>query len=145
MKKTAMFACLVVCVSFFMASCRSASEIPYTVMHRYFQSNKVKELPSATVTTESDFQRLFGAAAVMGKNGLPTPVDFSKEYVIAVSKPETNVETTLSPVSLKRNANGEVEFTYKVKTGESMSYSIVPCLLIKVSRDVQGPVVLKEE
>lgn len=136
---------LCILVNCLMTSCHtSSSSIPYVVMEHYFQSNKVEQLPSATITTYEEFQRLFGMAPVMGKHGMPTPVDFSKEYVIAVSKPATDRDTRLLPISLKRDNSGNVVFTYEIETGEKRSFSIVPCLLIKVDNRYKGNVVLKE-
>lgn len=138
---------LILCVlaSCLVTSCHSASsDIPYTVMEHYFQSNKVEQLPSATVTTAEEFQQLFGMASVMGEHGTPTPVDFEKEYVIAVSKPATDIETELVPVSLKRDSDGNIEFIYKTKTGDKVSYKMTPCLLIKVDNQYKGNVSLKE-
>lgn len=120
------------------------ADIPYKVADGYFQSNQVKRLPSASITTQAEFERLFGAAAVMGENGMPTPIDFTKEYVIAVSKPVTDYSTTLAPVSLKRDELGNIVFTYRVTKGEKQSYSIVPCLLVVVENSYEGNVLLNE-
>lgn len=123
----------------------SSSDIPYTLAERYFQNNDVKTLPTNKVTTEKDFENLFGAAPVMGKNGMPTPIDFSKEYVIAVSKPETYYSTELMSVSLKRDTSNNIIFTYKVVTkGGKQTYSIVPCLLIIVNNKEQGKITVRE-
>lgn len=122
----------------------NSTDIPYTVAKRYFQNNQVKQLPSPQITTKEDFDKLFGAAAVMGANGTPTAIDFSKEYVIAVSKPETDFSTTLDPVSLERDEKGNIVFTYKVIKGEKQSYSITPCLLIIVDKKQKGKIRLNE-
>ena len=136
---------LCVLASYLVTSCHSASsDIPYTVMEHYFKSDKVEQLPSATVTTAEEFQQLFGMAPIMGEHGMPTPDDFEKEYVIAVSKPATDIETELVPVSLKSDYDGNVEFTYKTKTSDKVSYKMTPCLLIKVDNQYKGNVSLKE-
>ena len=121
-----------------------STDIPYTVAKRYFRNNQVKELPSPKITTKEDFDKLFGAAAVMGTNGMPTAIDFSKEYVIAISKPETYFSTTLNPVSLKKDGKGNIVFTYKMAKGERQSYSIIPCLLIIVDKKQEGKIRLNE-
>ena len=84
-------------------------------------------------------------APVMGEHGMPTPVDFDKEYVIAVSKPATDLETELLSMSLKHDIDGNVVFTYNVKTGRKLLYTLVPCLLIKVSKDIKGNVIQNEQ
>lgn len=122
----------------------SQASIPFTVAERYFLKNDVRPPEAPTVTTKEAFHALFGAAPVMGENGKPTPIDFATHYVIAVTKPATDRATSLEPVSLKRDKEGNIVFTYRVKKGEKQSYTIVPCLLIIVDKSETGPVVLKE-
>ncbi len=121
-----------------------SNNIPYRVADHYFVSNTVKKLPTAKITTQKEFDELFGCAPVMGKNGEPTPIDFSKEYVIAVSKPETYHSETLTPISLTREKRNRIVFTYKVEIGSKQTYTIVPCLLIIVSKKENGIVKLRE-
>lgn len=121
-----------------------AADIPYTPIERYFVKNTVKSIENPKITTPEAFDNVFGAAAVMGEGGKPTVIDFSKQYVIAVVLPETEYATTLSPVSLQKNENGEVQFTYKVEKGEKQTYTQRPCLVILVDKAQEGNVVLKE-
>lgn len=62
--------------------------IPYTIAQRYFVSNKFSEqdLVYPKITTSEKFDKLFGMASEMGmgKKGLPTPIDFSRQFVVAV-------------------------------------------------------------
>jgi DUF917 family protein len=118
--------------------------IPYKVADRYFQNNDIKELPTNKITNEKDFEKYFGAAPVMGEDGEPTNIDFTKEYVIAVSEKETYYSTVLSPISLIKDEKGNIVFTYKIDKGDKQSYSIVPCLLIIVSNKYQGQVIIKQ-
>lgn len=118
--------------------------VPYVVADHYFVNNNITEMPPVKITTKEIFDKNFGMAAVMGEGGQPIVVDFSREYVIAVTKPETDVSTQLEPVSLMRDAKGNMVFTYKVIRGEKQSYTILPCLLIIVKNSYQGNVVLNE-
>lgn len=118
--------------------------IPFTVADKYFLKNTVKEIVNPKITTKEDFDSLFGAAAVMGSNGLPTIIDFTKKYVIVVTKPETDQDTRLTPISLQSNEKEELIFSYKIETGEKQSFQIKPCLIIIVDKDVTGNVVLRE-
>lgn len=120
------------------------SEIPFTIAERYFIKNDVVISPETVVTTKDKFDELFGMAAVMGDNGMPTSINFSKEFVIAVSKPETNYSTEFIPLSLKRNENGDIVFTYKEIKGEKQSYYIVPCLLIVVNNEQKGEIIFNQ-
>lgn len=121
------------------------SNISYKIANNYFVNNDIKQLPPTKITNNEEFEKYFGAAAFMGKNGQPTEIDFEKEYVICVVKPETEYSTTLSPLSLRRDAKGNIIFAYKAEIGQRQTYSIVPCLLIVLSNSVQGQVILREE
>lgn len=122
--------------------------IPYNVANRYFVNNTVSNNANSAIptkiTNEKDFEKYFGAAPVMGKDGEPTKIDFTKEYVIDVSEKETYYSTTISPISLNRDEKGDIVFTYKIDKGDKQSYSIVPCLLIIVSNKYQGQVIIKQ-
>ena len=85
-------------------------------------------------------------AAVMGKDGMPTSIDFTKQYVIAVTLPETDTETDINLVSLKKDTNSDIILTYKVMTGEKRSYTIVPVRLLIVDKKYDGNVkLIKQE
>lgn len=119
--------------------------IPYKIAHGYFQKNNVKQLPTASITTQEEFDKFFGAAAVMGPDGQPTPIDFSKEFVIAVSKPETNLSTTFIPRTLEVDEEGNLIFNYDMTQGDDLSYTIVPILLIVVPNEYKANVILNEK
>ena len=115
------------------ASCSVSKDVPFTQLDHYFFKNG-QEIPAdPKIDTEEEFSALFGMAAVMGKDGTPIPVDFSKEFVIAVVKPVTDQLTELSPVSLQMS-DGELVFTYSETTGEWMNWSMQPLLLVKADR-----------
>jgi hypothetical protein len=65
---------------------KSPSEIPYTIAQRYFVKNGYNEedLANPKITSSEKFNRLFGMATVMGKNGAPTSIDFNRQFVVAV-------------------------------------------------------------
>ena len=135
---------IVAAVSALMLSACS-EKVPYTVADHYFLKNDVTgEVPSK-FSNRADFEKYFGMAAVMGVNGLPSPIDFDNQYVIAVTLPQTNTNTEISPVSLTRGKDHKVVFKYKVELGDDMSYSINPILVIIVNKEFDGDVVLKQE
>ena len=115
------------------ASCKGSSEVPFTELDHYFFKNG-QDIPDNTkIDTEEEFSSLFGFASVMGENGQPTPVDWDKEFVIAVVNPVTDFATELTPVSLSLE-DGELVFTYSETVGEKQSWSMQPVLLVKVDR-----------
>lgn len=67
------------------ASVTSATKVPCRVAQNYFLRNDAGLTGSSVVETQQQFDRLFGAAAMMGKDGKPTKIDFSRERVLVVS------------------------------------------------------------
>ncbi len=112
----------------------SSTDIPYKVAERYFIKNNTGKTPPTVITTEKEFESYFGCAAVMGKNGMPTIIDFDRQYVISVTVPSTDLSTELIPVSLKMYADDKIDFRYRVKTGARQSYTTKPSLLIIVDK-----------
>ncbi|PRY35943.1 hypothetical protein CLV58_11371 [Spirosoma oryzae] len=120
--------------------------VPFTVIQRYFVKNTVKNAPAnPRIDDRATFDKLFGAAAVMGTNGLPTSIDFANQSVIAVISPETNRATELLPVSLVKRADGKLVFSYRKKTGATQTYTTRPFLAVLIDKHVTGTVVLSEQ
>lgn len=114
-------------------SCSQATSIPYEEVKNYFFRNDASIPGNPKIDSAEQFGALFGAAAFMGKGGKPTPVDFDKEFVIAVVNPVTDCLTELAPESLTREG-GELVFTYRETVGEKQTWSMQPVLLVKVDR-----------
>ena len=114
-------------------SCTGPKDVPYTELDHYFFKNGQDIPDNPKIDTEEAFASLFGMAPIMGENGKPTPIDFGKEFVIAVVNPVTESHTELKPESLLME-NGELVFTYNETVGEKQSWSMQPILLVKVSR-----------
>jgi len=114
------------------------TEVPYTEAKNYFVNNTVKEVPSK-ITTKENFEKYFGMAAFMGKNGEPTAIDFDKQFVIAVVAPETDKATTLTAKSLK-STDGQLVFSCLQEVGEQQSFTIRPLLLIVVDKQYDAEV-----
>ena len=116
-----------------LVSCKGPMDVPYSELDHYFFKNGQAIPDNPKIDTEEAFASLFGMAPVMGEGGKPTPVDFGKEFVIAVVYPVTEYHTELDPESL-RLENGELVFTCDETVGEKQSWSMQPVLLVKVSR-----------
>ena len=126
-------------------SCTSSKDVPYEVVKNYFFRNDAEIPASPMITTQEQFDSLFGAAAFMGKDGQPTHIDFDRQSVIAVVLPENYIETTLRPLSLTRSG-GTLTFTYEKEENDTMSYTIRPVLLVATDKaDGTEKVVLKCE
>ena len=83
----------------------SQKTIQCNVAKNYFFSNNASLPASLKVTNEHEFNHYFGMAAVMGKGGEPTKIDFKKQFVIAKVLPETNISTDIQPLSLVQKGN----------------------------------------
>lgn len=118
--------------------------IPYIVANRYFLKNGVETLPPQKITNQKNFDSYFGTAAVMGENGNPTDINFSTQYVISLTRPETDIETRLVPKSLETNQKGEIVLCYQEIQGQKRTYTTKPLLLIIVDKKYDGNVVLSK-
>jgi len=128
-----------------LVSCSSEQSIPYKEAHNYFLRNDVKTLPNGQINSQAELESLFGMAAHMGKDGLPTAINFANEFAIAATVPATDLATEMSPRSLKRDGKGNLIFTYRLRQGEKQSYTTQPSLLIIVNRKYEGNVVVRQE
>lgn len=126
-----MFSCIVLGLT----SCGSAkSSVGYKEAYRYFVRNDIKDYSSRLLQSDEELNRYFGTATAMGKNGMPTVIDFTKYNVAAIIEPETNLDTEIKVVSIKKEAN-KVVLRYKViQTGSPRTYSTVPCLLLQIEK-----------
>lgn len=118
---------------------KDADDIRYTVADHYFFNNNASIPENPVVTTQEVFDSLYGAAAVMGKNGEPTAIDFDKQFVIGVVLPLTNDYTEITPVRLSRH-DSILTLSYRVSIGErNLSWTMRPMTLIIVDRKYLSP------
>ncbi|MBP7098621.1 MAG: hypothetical protein KBA74_08050 [Prevotella sp.] len=120
-----------------MTSCAVSKEtVNYKEVKNYFYRNDApKGEQLLKLTTQVEFDRYFGAAAFMGKNGQPTQIDFKKDFVIAKVLPETNRATEIKDIKLAKSSNGHLTFSYSTTDKEPQSFSIRPTVQITVSRE----------
>ena len=124
-------------------SAPAEQDIPYTIANRYFVSNTYNDgdLKNPKITTAEQFDEFFGMATVMGPDGQPTPIDFSRQYVLSVISALSDRDARISPVSLKHRAD-TIVFSYKITGGEKSTVTTRPVLLIIVDNKFQGEVKL---
>ncbi len=113
----------------------STNQIPYTVAQRYFVNKTFdkSQLQNPKIETQEKFDQLFGMATVMGEGGTPTNIDFSKQFVIAVVDDITDSQTEILPISLTQN-EAFLDFTYKIKKGQKLSYKMRASLILIVDK-----------
>lgn len=112
--------------------------VAFEVAKNYFFKNNLGILPaSPKITTEEDFNKLFGMATTMGKDGKPTAIDFSKQFVLALVLPVTDRATEINPVKVEAKDNS-LFYTYEVKKGEKQSFSIQPVSIIILDKKYEN-------
>ncbi len=118
--------------------------IPFTMAKNYFVHNTVTKIDNPKMETAEKFSEIFGMATTMGITGKPTEIDFSKQFVIAVILPETDLSTTIYPISLLKNTKNEIILHYKSVVGEKQSFTTRPNLILIVDKIENGRIILHE-
>ena len=114
---------------------KEAYQVRYLPLNNYFVRNDIEatKLQKLIITNETDFRSFFGEAAVMGRNGHPTPVNFKTEDVLAVILPETDRSTDVTVLDVLQNGNSVI-FNYHVERGEKNSYRLVPFAAVSLPK-----------
>ena len=107
----------------------ASNKMAFEVAKNYFFKNNQEIPASPKITSEEEFTKLFGMATTMGEDGKPTPIDFTKQFVLAIVLPITNLSTEITPDRLEEQGDTLFYF-YNAKTGEAQSYSTQPISLI---------------
>lgn len=130
-------------IAFILQCCTISQQIPFRQAEGYFVLNTVPNttLSDPKISTKEEFDRIFGAAATMGPKGMPTAIDFSKEYVIAAIEPETNRAVRMKP-RLVQYRDNNVNLVYLVYLGDPQTFTSRPALIVVVPKEHQGPVQL---
>lgn len=112
----------------------SETDVRFAEVHNYFHKNNAPMPQTPLITTQKEFDSLFGVAAYMGKNGQPTKLNFKKQAVVAIVLPVTNKATAISNVRLKSQDKNRLMLSYEVHEGIARSYSTQPVYLMSIDR-----------
>ena len=114
-----------------------SSNVTFEVAKNYFFKNDqvIPEYPK--ITTEEEFNKLFGMATTMGKDGKPTAIDFTKQFVLAIVLPVTDFATEINPVKVEEKGDSLL-YTYEVKSGEKQSFRIQPVSIIVLDKKYEN-------
>ena len=114
---------------------QAATPVPFTTLENYFVRNDVdcSKQQRLIIDNKAEFEKYFGMAAHMG--GLPTDVNWNKQYVIAVILPVTNHATMVTPLEVKQSP-GNVIFKYQVYRGGKTSYTLMPFAAVALNKGV---------
>lgn len=125
--------------------CQTETAIPFSVARNYFVRSDADVPENVRITDQATFEGVFGMAAFMGRDGQPTSIDWDREFVIAVVKPVTDVETVMEPLSLIKKGESLV-LSYSLVSGQDISYTIRPFFIIVVDKQWEDlPVVFDEQ
>lgn len=143
--KHSAFSLVVAAALWLLTACAGTRNVPYTVARNYFVNNNAPASIAPVITTKQQFDRYFGMATVMGRDGRPTEIDFSRQFVVAKVLPETDRTTELTPLSLRQTAAGELTLRYRVKRGERQSYTTRPMFLLCVPAKYKDCRIVEQE
>ena len=107
--------------------------VPYIKARNYFFRNDAQIPNNPVINDEKTFNSYFGMATVMGEEGKPTEIDFSKQFVIATVLPVTDISTRIEPTKLKVN-DRQIDYAYTIVKGRKMSSKMQPCLILVIDR-----------
>ena len=128
------FAAALVAVSLVTACSEEGKNVPFTEARNYFVRNDVVlPLESNVIETKAQLDSLFGMAAVMGRNGRPTDIDFDREFCVAYVIPPTDTLTEIVPVSVTSKGK-ELTCSFEIKKGDPITWTIQPFSLIVIDR-----------
>ena len=115
---------------------KGTDEVTFEVAKNYFFKNDQQIPASPKITSEEEFNKLFGMATVMGEDGKPTSIDFTKQFALAIVLPVTDTATEITPVKVEAKSDS-LFYTYEVKTGEKQTYSIQPVSIIILDKQYE--------
>lgn len=126
------------------ASAATGASVPFTEARNYFVSNTYPDqaLHSVTITSQAEFDKIFGMATTMGPDGRPTPIDFSRQHVLAVIAPASDKEPRLEAGTLQQSDRG-LTLTYRLTEGPAGPTETRPALLLLVDNQYSGDVQLQ--
>lgn len=123
------------------------AKVPYTEAKNYFVKNtyKTDAIIFKKIISQKEFDEIFGMATTMGKNGKPTNIDFSKDYVIALIGKETNAndhpELEINDLTKRGNSvMGSYRLSAWSTDSTPASYTIIPVKILIVSKKYDGNV-----
>lgn len=115
------------------ATQRETTSISYIEGRNYFFLNGAKVPSNPLITSEDEFNSLFGAATTMGRDGQPTDIDFARQAVIAIVLPQTDRQTEIKLGRLVAYKD-TLTLNYKVVTGEKQTYTVRPMAFVVVDK-----------
>lgn len=146
MKKTFLLSFVSLTMMALMSSCAvnlDGVTANYSRINNYYINNHLSNgTHKLVIQNQQEFESVFGEGAVMGRNGQPTRIDFSRQFVVAVILPETNRQTTIE-TALVRRLGDRLYFSYIIEEGHATSYTMRPYTAVVVDRMEPSDVVFQ--
>lgn len=103
-------------------ACKNADEVPYTLAKNYFVRSDYpdRNLHMLKIESQEKFNSIFGMAPLMGDDGMPTDIDFSKSFVIALIDNSSNRTAGVFIKSLTQE-NGRLKLLYDIEKRQESS------------------------
>jgi len=120
------------------------TNIDFQIAKNYYVKNTIDSITNPLIENQATFDSIFGMATVMGEEGKPTAIDFTKQSVIAVMIPETEYVTSIIPSRLSKSSDGKIIFSYAIDQGEKTTSSMVPTCILIINKEDRGEVILNE-
>ncbi|GEM68822.1 hypothetical protein SMI01S_24280 [Sphingobacterium mizutaii NBRC 14946 = DSM 11724] len=113
--------------------------VPFALGQNYFVKNKVPEDKNGAFKLESQeaFDEFFSPAASMGDSGIPSKIDFEKEFVIAIISASSDLKPSIDSISLNKEG-AELLLKYKESFGEKQSFTMRPQAILIVEKKFDG-------
>lgn len=119
-------------------------QVPYQLAKRYFIKNTYpdKEFHILKITNEQELNQTFGVAAVMGIDGQPTNIDFSKSYVVALINSTNNRTKEIKINSIEQN-NTQLNISYTlIESPEDRGANFRICELVILDKKYEGYIIV---
>ena len=114
--------------------------VPFREAKNYFVKNNIDTaIDNQKFETQQEFDQVFGMATTMGENGKPTPINFSKEFVVTQIENPSMKSVFLKPISIRKNSN-ILEVKYRKIIGENQSYTTQTSMILIIDRKYEGDV-----
>ena len=122
-------------------------QIPFKTGNNYFaKKSATTDRQLLIIGTRNQCDSLLGAAAVMGRGGQPTDIDFSKQTIIGIVMPDTDQPTEITPTSLTQTSADTVTVAFSTTRHEPSSYTMRPFAMIVVQKkDIDGKTITLQE
>lgn len=118
--------------------------IPFKEAKNYFVKNNIDAtMYDPKIESQEDFDKVFGMATRMGESGKPTPIDFSKEFIVFQVEDSSTQTIELKPVSINKNGN-ILEIKYKKIVGKTQSSTSQAVMILIIDKKFNADINLQE-